>query len=110
MATKQSTVDFILDQVSALPSVRTYKMFGDYALYCNEKVVGLICDDELFIKVTEPGKTFVGDTYQEGIPYKGAKPYMLITDQLDDPEWLCQLLTITAHVLPLPKPKKKFKK
>ncbi len=106
MSTQQSTIDYILDQLSNLPNVRARKMFGDYALYCDEKVVGLVCDDQLFIKITDPGKLFIGDDYEEGIPYPGAKPYMLI-DELDDRDWLQKLMRVTADILPLPKPKKK---
>lgn len=52
MATSQSTTEFILDQLSSVPNVRVRKMFGEYALYCGDKVVGLICDDQLFVKTT----------------------------------------------------------
>lgn len=106
MTTRKTTIDFILEQLSSLPDVRARKMFGDYALYCNEKVVGLVCDDELFIKITEEGKKLNTDDYEEGIPYKGAKPYMLISEKLDERDWLCQLISITANVLPCPKAKK----
>ncbi len=107
MATKQSTIDFILDQLSDIEGVRARKMFGEYALYAKEKVVALVCDDELFVKITEPGKQFVADEYAEGFPYKGAKPAMHISgDLLEDRSFLTQLIMITAEVLPLPKPKK----
>jgi len=52
MAISRNTIDFILDQLSALPKIRARKMFGEYALYCDEKVVALVCDDQLFIKIT----------------------------------------------------------
>lgn len=82
-------------------------MFGEYALYCDDKVVWLVCDDTLFIKITEAGKKFVGKQYQEGTAYPWAKPSMLIDgDLIEDREWLSELVRITAeNVLP-PKPKK----
>ena len=49
MATSESTIDFLLDQLGAVPGVRARKMFGEYALYCGEKVVALVCDDQLFV-------------------------------------------------------------
>lgn len=110
MSTQQSTIDFLTDQLSDLPTIRFRKMFGEYALYCDEKVVGLVCDDELFIKITEEGKELVGNDFAEGAPYLGAKPYMQIGDNLDDAEWLCKLIKITASALPIPKPKKIKKK
>lgn len=109
MTTQQTTIDFILEQLSSLPNVRARKMFGDYALYCDEKVVGLVCEDELFIKITEEGRSFNVEDYEEGLPYTGAKPYMHISEKLDDRDWLAQLVSLTARVLPMPKPKKSKK-
>jgi DNA transformation protein len=78
MATEQSTVDYILDQLASVRTVSARKMFGEYALYCSGKVVGLVCDDTLYIKITQEGKEFVGEKYQEGYAYKGAKVSMII--------------------------------
>jgi DNA transformation protein len=107
MSTSPSTIEFILDQLSNLSEVRARKMFGEYALYHQAKVVALVCDDQLFVKITEPGKAFVAERYVEGSPYPGAKPAMLIAgDELDDAEWLVKLVKITASALPEPKPKR----
>jgi TfoX/Sxy family transcriptional regulator of competence genes len=107
MATKQATIDFLLDQLSRVRDVSARKMFGEYALYCGDKVVALVCNDTLFVKVTNPGKDFVGDRYVEGKAYPGAKPSMLIEgDLVDDREWLSDLFEITATHLPAPKPKR----
>ena len=107
MATRQETIDFLLDQIEAAGNVRARKMFGEYALYLDEKVVALVCDDHLFVKVTGSGKEFVGDRYEEGAPYPGAKPWMHIPKEMfDDREWLSELLRATADALPAPKPKK----
>ena len=107
MATQQGTVDFILDQVSVGEVVSYRKMFGEYALYCNGRVVSLVCDNTLFMKITEEGKEYVGDFYEEGAPYPGAKPWMLIPeDRIEEREWLTELMRITAEHAPLPKPKK----
>ncbi len=108
MATKQSTIDYILDQLASLGDVAARKMFGEYALYFNGKVVGLVCDDRLFVKITAPGKAFVGDGYKEGFAYPGAKASMLIgEDLLDDHASLCELIRITAENLPVPRKKKR---
>jgi TfoX/Sxy family transcriptional regulator of competence genes len=106
MSTQQSTVDFILDQLSALHNVKVRKMFGEYALYCNEKVVALICDDQLFVKLTDPGKALAKGRYTEGYAYPGAKVSMDITSGVDDQDFLCELIQVTADALPTPKPKK----
>lgn len=108
MATKQSTVDYILDQLSSIDSVSARKMFGEYAVYAEGKVVALVCDDRFFVKITDEGKKFVGKHYEEGEAYPGAKPSMRIDEDLiDDREWLTELIAITAKHAPAPKPKKK---
>jgi len=107
MTTSQSTAEFILDQLASAGFVRVRKMFGDYALYCNEKVIGLICDDQLFIKYTDPGKEFAEGRYSEGFAYAGAKPSMNVSDAIDDRDFLCTLIRLTADALPRPKEKKK---
>jgi DNA transformation protein and related proteins len=105
MASKQSTVDFILEQISQAGIVSARKMFGDYAIYCDGKVVALVCDDQLFVKPTSAGKIFIGSPI-DGIPYPGAKPQLLISGELwEDSEWLTDLIRITAAELPLPKKK-----
>lgn len=108
MGTKQSTAGFILDQLRLLKNVSVKKMFGEYALYCDGKVVGLICDDQLYLKISEQGKAMAGDRYREGIPYPGARPAMLI-EEIDNGPWLTQLVRLTAAQLPLPNLKKPMK-
>ena len=110
MATSARTIDFLLDQLSAVPGVRARKMFGEYALYCGEKVVALVCDDQLFVKPTAPGKALVGGRYAEGFAYPGAKASILVgADDLEDHDRLAELIRVTAAALPAPKPKPKPK-
>ena len=99
MATDQSTVDYILEQLASVGSARARKMFGEYALYVNEKVVGLICDNQLFIKFTDGGKKFAEGHYTEGRAYPGAKPSMNVTDEIDNGEFLRELVVVTARGL-----------
>lgn len=100
MASKQSTVDFILEQISGAGSVSARKMFGEYAIYCNAKVVALVCEDQLFIKTTPEGKVFVGRDVLEELPYPRARPHLLISGELwEDSEWLTKLIAITAREL-----------
>ena len=105
MATKRSTIEYIEDQLADVPGVRSRKMFGEYALYIGDKVVALICDDTLYVKITDLGREYVGERDEEGIAYPGAKPSMMIDeDSIDDREWLATLIRITADTLPDSKP------
>ena len=107
MASNKKTIEYLLDQLSSLEDVSSRKMFGEYALYFQGKVVALVCDDQLYIKPTKSGKKYIGDTV-EAPPYKGAKMYYLISADLwEDSDWLIELIKTTASDLPEPKPKKK---
>ena len=109
MATTKSTIDYLIDQLSS-SNVRARTMFGEYALYCQDKVVALVCDDELFVKITDAGKKFIGKHYEEGFAYPGAKASMHISGDLcEDAKLISELILITAKALPESKPKKKLK-
>ncbi|MGH9676149.1 MAG: TfoX/Sxy family protein, partial [Candidatus Acidiferrum sp.] len=73
MASRQSTVDFILEQIATAGTVSAKKMFGDYGLFCDGKMVALVCDNQLFVKTTSAGRTLIG-AITEGCPYPGSKP------------------------------------
>lgn len=105
MASRESTVDFIIGQIQSAGDVRAKKMFGEYGIYCDGKMIAMVCDDQLFIKPTAGGRAFAGDI-EEGHPYPGAKPCFLITgDRCEDRDWLTQLVRISAAELPPPKKK-----
>lgn len=108
MASEQGFVDYVVDQMTNCGAITYKKMFGEYALYCGLKVVGLICDNMLYVKQTAGGGIFIGHP-TEAPAYPGAKMSFLIEDKLDDREWLSELIRITAKELPEPKPKKKNK-
>lgn len=105
--TSPKTVEYVVDQMAAAGSVSFRKMFGEYGIYLDGKMFALVCDDQLFIRPTEAGRTLLG-TVTEGSPYPGAKPHFLIAgEQFDNRELLSQLARITADALPLPAAKKK---
>lgn len=106
MVSKQSTIDFILDQIRDAGDVSARKMFGEYCVYCGRKVVGLVCDDRLFVKKTDAGKTYVVRCIEKS-PYDGAKPCFLISQKrIENREWITELIRITSSELPEPPPKK----
>lgn len=105
MASDKNFVDFIVDQMSDAGLVSQRKMFGEYAVYCNGKVVALVCDNQLFVKPTERGRAYIGNVV-EAPPYPGAKQYFLIEDAFEDREWISALIKLTADELPIPKQKR----
>ncbi|OPY88227.1 MAG: hypothetical protein A4E71_00602 [Smithella sp. PtaU1.Bin162] len=105
MASDQDFVEFIADQIRDAGHISYRKMFGEYAVYCDGKVVALVCDNQLFIKPTEKGRSYIGNIC-EAPPYPGARMYFLIEDAFEDREWISGLIKITADQLPLPQKRK----
>lgn len=100
MSSDLDFVEFVTGQLSDECKMSFRKMFGEYVIYSKGKVVGLICNDQFFIKPTEAGKKYIGD-YQEGTAYPGTKPSLLIEDKIEDADWLSELILITEKELPM---------
>ena len=109
MASDRDFVEFVADQLGDECKTSYRMMFGEYVLYSKSKVVALICDNQLFVKATEEGRSFIGDVV-EAPPYPGAKLAFLVQDDIEDREWLTELISITEKALPKAKPKRKKKK
>lgn len=108
MASSLEFVEFAVEQMKDAGTITYRKMFGEFGIYCNEKLFALICDNQLYIKKTEAGKNF-SPGLEERSPYKGAKPYFLVED-IDNREQLTKLAVETYKELPAPKPKKSSNK
>ncbi len=104
MASDQSFVEYVCEQADLGRAMSFRKMFGEYALYLEGKVVALVCDNQLFVKPTQAGRTLLGSV-SEHPAYPGGKPQFLIGDVLDDRDMMKRLFLVTAQALPLPKPK-----
>lgn len=103
-----STLDFVVyicDQISGAGEITYKKMFGEYGVYCNGKIIGLICDNQFYVKKTEAGALLFPDC-GEAAPYTGAKPHLLI-DRTDDRDLMARFILATYQELPAPKPKKR---
>ena len=106
MASDLNFVEYVVDQFEENCGVTFKMMFGEYGLFSAGKMFGMICDDRLLFKPTEGGRAYMGDVV-EAPPYPGAKPVFLIEGQLEDGEWLSELVRVTTRELPAPKPKKR---
>ncbi|KQW79157.1 competence protein TfoX [Devosia sp. Root413D1] len=110
MSTQLSTVDYLLEQLASAGSVSARKMFGEYGLYYDGKIVALVCDDQFFLKPTSEGRAFLGEAVDEQPAYSGARPSFRIDgERWDDAEWMAELVRVTTVALPMPKPKVKKK-
>ena len=104
MASSKEYLEFIMEQLAGLEDVSWRAMMGEYIVYYRGKIVGGIYDDRFLVKPVEAAKAMMPEAELEQ-PYEGAKE-MLLVDDVDDREFLCELLEAMYDELPTPKKKK----
>ncbi len=67
MACNPDFVQYIVDQCSGAGEIAIKKMMGDYCIYCDGVIFGLICDNNFYLKVTEPKTISILVTWMMGI-------------------------------------------
>lgn len=105
MASTKDFAEYVCDQMRGAGDISMRKMFGEYAVYCDGKVVALVCDDQVFVKKTNAATMLLGDHAEEAPPYDCAKPHFLVTN-LDNQEFMAGLMRAICDELPPPKAKK----
>ncbi len=97
MASTRSLVAFVTDQLG--PDASSKAMFGEYGIYVRGVLIGLFCDDRLFLKPTTAGARLLGE-HEMAPPYPGAKPAMLVPEESwDDRGLMSRLAEATASEL-----------
>lgn len=105
MATDSDYIDYVSEQAALGDRLTHKKMFGEYALYVDGKVVAFACDNSLFVKPSAAAATLAPGLPQRP-PYPGAKNYPVADELLDDSDAIRRLLLETAALMPVPKPRK----
>ncbi len=105
MSSREEFVQYVCEQTAGAGEITYKKMFGEYGIYCNEKIIGLVCDDQFFVKKTDQGCSILPNC-SEASPYTNAKPHLVI-DQLDNKDLMTAFIQATYEALPKPRPKKK---
>lgn len=100
MASSRDYLDFVLCQLSSLDDIGFRQMMGEYIIYYRGRIVGGIYDDRLLVKPTKSAREMLPDAPSEP-PYAGAKE-MLLVEEIDDREFLAELLTAMHAELPEP--------
>ena len=108
MATNERFIHHVTDLAGLGDRFSARKMFGEYGLYLDGKLIALACDDSLFIKETGALSRHRLDLPLKP-PYPGAKLYPVADELLDEPKLFREVLLETATLLPEPKSKPKKK-
>lgn len=104
MASSKEYLDFVLEQLSELDDITCRAMMGEYIIYYQGKIVGGIYDDRFLVKNTKSARNKMPDAMLE-LPYEGAKE-MLLVDDIENKDFLRELLEGMYDELPAPKKKK----
>ena len=104
MASSKDYLEYVLDQLSSLDDISYRAMMGEYIIYYQGKIVGGIYDDRFLVKPTKSAIDLMPDASRE-LPYEGAKEMLLVED-IDDRDFLNELLNAIVYELPAPKKKK----
>ncbi|MGE0210032.1 MAG: TfoX/Sxy family protein [Lysobacteraceae bacterium] len=105
MATDPDFIDYVAEQIALGARLTHKKMFGEYAVYIDGKVVAFACDNSLFIKPSTAAASLAPDLPQRP-PYPGAKDYPVADELLDDSDAIRALVLETAVLMPPPKPRR----
>lgn len=105
MASSKGYLEFIMEQLSGLEDISCRPMMGEYILYYRGKVIGGIYDDRFLVKPVKAAVTMMPDADMD-IPYEGAKE-MLLVDNVENREFLQELVEAMYDELPAPIQKKK---
>lgn len=108
MASNADFVQYIADQCAGAGEITFKKMFGDYGIYCDGLIFGLICDDRFYVKPTEAGRAVL-QSVEMRPPYNGAKDYFYIAD-VDDRDYLSKLVRETCRELMILKTKSRSRR
>lgn len=104
MASSKEYLNYILEQLSELDDVTYRAMMGEYIIYFRGKIIGGIYDDRFLVKPTKSAMAMMPHADTE-LPYEGAKE-MLLVDDVDNKEFLTELLVAMYPELPASKKRK----
>ena len=104
MGSSKEYLEYVLEQLSDLDDISYRAMMGEYIIYYRGKIVGGIYDDRFLVKPVKSAIAMMPDANME-LPYEGAKEMLLVED-LDNREFLRELLEAMYEELPAPKKRK----
>ncbi len=105
MASSKEYLEFILDQLSGTEDISCRPMMGEYILYYRGKAFGGVYDDRFLVKPVPAAAALMPQADRE-TPYEGAKE-MLLVDNVENREFLRELLEAMYDELPEPKSKRR---
>ncbi|MDO5439305.1 MAG: TfoX/Sxy family protein [Erysipelotrichaceae bacterium] len=98
-------IEYVRERFSTAGNIVIKAMMGGYLVYLDGKLIGDICDNELFLKRTPTSDKLLADS-ELRFPYEGSKTLMHVFDRFEDMDLITELLEGMYAELPEKKPKK----
>lgn len=106
MASTLEFVNYVCEQIAAAGAITHRRLFEDYGIYCNGKIIGLVCDNQFFVKRTVQGAQLLGATAVANLQ-RDSQPYLVI-ESLTNTALLTDFVRITCDELPAPRHKSRL--
>jgi TfoX/Sxy family transcriptional regulator of competence genes len=104
MSTDIDYIEYIVEQIQGVGTIRYRKMFGEYMVYVNEKPILLVCDNTVFVKKLDTLSDLMAAA-EVGRPYDSAKEHYVL--DIDNADLAHQVIKLLEPLTPLPKKRKK---
>lgn len=102
MATTKEYYEYVMECLSKAGDVTVRRMMGEYCVYYNGKLIGDICDNRFLVKKTPSSEKLLEGGSLE-YPYEGSKTLMYVLEELEEIDFIKQLLEGLFYDLPLKK-------
>lgn len=83
--------EYVRDSFSESGDIVIKSMMGGYLVYFNGKLIGDICNNELFLKRTPTSDRLLANS-ELRYPYEGSRTLMHVFDRFDDKALILELL------------------
>lgn len=102
MATTESYINYVCEELNGIGNIRYKKMFGEYMVYLNDKPVMIVCENTSFVKKLDIIKEEMKNA-ETGFPYEGAKEHYIL--DIDNIEFSKKIILKIETVTKVPKKK-----
>ena len=109
MATTKEFHDYVIENLRRAGAVSSRRMMGEYLVYFQNKLVGMICDNCFFLKPTASVLRHLPQA-EMAYPYEGCKSLMVVVEEVEEARKTELILQDMYDELPAPKPKKEKRK
>ena len=83
--------EYVRECFSSVGDIVIKSMMGGYLVYLNGKLIGDICNNEMFLKRAPTSDKLLADS-ELRYPYKGSKTLMYVFNRFEDADLIAELL------------------